>query len=139
MGYQNALLVNNKPFTLPSGEVKEFKSDSNFNNYSLNELASLISEAVFKADNYLDGGINALEIFVTKKTVIVENSTGLKKTQVLYDTMIEAIPTWNGNDESVELYEQYHVGYLNPEEITKEIKNKMEEVHARFEAKKPRF
>lgn len=40
MGYQNALLVNNKPFTLPSGEVKEFKSDSNFNNYSLNELAS---------------------------------------------------------------------------------------------------
>lgn len=137
MGYQNALLVNNKPFTLPSGEVKEFKSDSNFNNYSLNELASLISEAVFKADNYLDGGINALEIFVTKKTVIVENSTGLKKTQVLYDTMIEAIPTWNGNDESVELYEQYHVGYLNPEEITKEIKNKMEEVHARFEAKKP--
>lgn len=137
MGYQNALLVNNKPFSLPSGEVKEFKSDSNFNNYSLNELASLISEAVFKADNYLDGGINALEIFVTKKTVIVENSTGLKKTQVLYDTMIEAIPTWNGNDESVELYEQYHVGYLNPEEITKEIKNKMEEVHARFEAKKP--
>ena len=137
MGYQNALLVNNKPFTLPSGDVKEFKSDSNFNNYSLNELASLISEAVFKADNYLDGGINALEIFVTKKNVIVENSTGLKKTQVLYDTMIEAIPTWNGNDESVELYEQYHVGYLNPEEITKEIKNKMEEVHARFEAKKP--
>lgn len=38
--------------------------------------------------------------------------------------MIEAIPTWNGNDESVELYEQYHVGYLNPEEITKEIKIK---------------
>lgn len=137
MGYQNALLVNNKPFTLPKGDVKEFKSDSNFNNYSLNELASLISDAVFKADNYENGVINALEIFVTKKTVIVENSNGLKKTQVLYDTMIEAIPTWNGKNESVELYEQYHIGYLNPEEITKEIKNKMEEVHARFDAKRP--
>lgn len=79
MGYQNALLVNNKPFTLPSGEVKEFKSDSNFNNYSLNELASLISEAVFKADNYLDGGINALEIFVTKKPLLLKTQLDLKK------------------------------------------------------------
>lgn len=138
MGYQNALLVNNKPFKLAEGEINEYKSDSNFNDYSLNELAGLISEAVFKADTYKDGGINALEIFVTKKTITVENSNGLRKTELLYDTMIEAIPTWNGSDESVELYEQYHVGYLDPDDITNEIKNKMEEVHARFEAKKPK-
>lgn len=137
MGYQNALLVNNKPFILPGKEVNEYQSNSNFNNYSLNDLASLISEAVFKADAYDDGGINALEIFVTKKIVTVENSNGLKKTQVLYDTMIEAIPTWNGASESVELYEQYHIASLNLDEITAEIKEKMEEVRARFNAQKP--
>lgn len=132
-----AKLVSNEPFELPSKEVIDYPSDSNFENYSLEELAKLTEEAVYKADSYKDGSINALEIFITKSIKAVKNSNGLNKSEVTYDAMIEAIPTWNGERESVELYEQYHFNEFDSDMITSEIDDKMKAVKARYEAIKP--
>lgn len=132
-----AKLINNEYFELPKKEVKSYSSDSNFENYTLEDLAKLTSEAVYKADSYKDGSINALEIFITRNLKTVINSNGLNKSEVNYDAMIEAIPTWNGEKESVELYEQYHFNEFNPEKITNEIDDKMKSVKARYEAIKP--
>jgi PmbA protein len=51
--------------------------------------------------------------------------------------MIEAIPTWTENGESVELYEAYHFTDFNAEEITAEIDERMREVRDRQVAIKP--
>ena len=50
--------------------------------------------------------------------------------------MIEAIPTWNGERESVELYCQYHFNEFNSEKITEVIKDYLEQVKARYNAVK---
>ena len=132
-----AKLINNEAFELPKKEEASYLSDSNFENYSLEELAKMTEEAVYKADSYKDGSINALEIFITKIEKNVVNSNGLNKSQVTYDAMIEAIPTWNGKRESVELYEQYHFNEFDSEKITAEIDDKMKAVRARYDAIKP--
>lgn len=131
-----AKLVSNEVYTLPEKDCGFYPNDTNFNDYSLAELAKLTEEAVYKADSYKDGSINALEVFITKLEETIKNSNGLEKTQVLYDAMIEAIPTWNGKRESVELYEQYHFNSLDVDKITAEIDDKMQAVKARYEAVK---
>ena len=101
---KKASLAVNEPYALPCDEVFCGEADSNFKKYSTAELAASIAEAVFAADSYEDGSINALEVFLYRDTVTVKNSRGVDKTEVRYRAMVEAIPTWNGADESVELY-----------------------------------
>ena len=133
---EKAKLINNEVYTLPEKEVTNYPIESNFKDYSLEELAKLTQEAVFKAKELVKGDINALEIFVTKSTVSVLNSNGLSKEEVRYDCMIEAIPTWNGEKESVELYCQHHFNEFNSEKITAVIKDYLERVCARYNAVK---
>ncbi len=132
-----ALLINNKTYTLPAGETGAYEVESNFKDYEPTDLAALIAEAVFAADTLENAALNAAEIFINKHTETVQNSRGLCKTQTRYDAMVEAIPTFNGEEQSVELYEQYNFGSLNKAELTDEIAGKMAEVAARYKAVKP--
>ena len=133
---KKAAIIANQPYALPENESGEYVSSSNFVNYRPHELASLISKACFEADCVEGGSINALEIFVYKDTVTVKNSRGINKTQTKYRAMVEAIPTFNG-DESVELYEQYNFTEFEHELVVNEIATKMREVKDRYEAKAP--
>ena len=133
---KKASIIGNQAYSLPENEVGEYASVSNFANYKPHELASLISKACFEADNVEGGSINALEIFVYKDVVSVTNSRGIDKTQVKYRAMVEAIPTFNG-DESVELYEQYNFTEFEHNLVVEEIAKKMREVKDRYEAKAP--
>ena len=131
-----ANIIANQPYSLPENEQGEYVSDSNFANYKPCELASLISKACFEADCVEGGSINALEIFVYKDVISVKNSRGVDKTQVKYRAMVEAIPTFNG-EESVELYEQYNFTEFDHALLVEEIAKKMCEVRDRYEAKAP--
>ena len=133
---KKANIIANQPYSLPENEVGEYVSSSNFANYEPHKLASLISKACFEADNVEGGSINALEIFVYKDIVSVKNSRGIDKTQVKYRAMVEAIPTFNG-EESVELYEQYNFTEFDHTLVVEEIAKKMREVKDRYEAKAP--
>ena len=133
---KKASIIGNQAYSLPENEVGEYASVSNFANYKPHELASLISKACFEADCIEGGSINALEIFVYKDIVSVTNSRGIDKTQTKYRAMVEAIPTFNG-DESVELYEQYNFTEFDHNLVKEEIANKMHEVKDRYEAKAP--
>lgn len=133
---KKASIIGNQAYSLPENEVGEYTSASNFANYKPHELASLISKACFEADCIEGGSINALEIFVYKDIVSVTNSRGIDKTQTKYRAMVEAIPTFNG-DESVELYEQYNFTEFEHGLVVEEIANKMREVKDRYEAKAP--
>lgn len=133
---KKANIVGNQPYSIPENEQGEFVSKSNFASYRPHELASLIAEACFDADCVEGGSLNATEIFVYKDVISIINSRGVDKTQIKYRAMVEAIPTFNGN-ESVELYEQYNFTEFNRELVKGEIASKMTEVRDRYEAKPP--
>ena len=131
-----ALVISNPHYELPAAEVGEYAVESNFSMYTPVELASKVAEAVF-APTVEGASLNAVEIFINKYTEIVANSKGLKKTQVRYDAMVEAIPTFDGENESVELYEQHNFNNFDFDAIAEEIHGKLIEVKARCEAVKP--
>ncbi len=134
---QNALLINNAMYELPAGETGDYQLHSNFDEQPLPELADKIAQAVFGSNKLEGGSLNSVEVFVDRYLDTLVNSRGLHKTQQRYGAMVEAIPTFNGDRESVELYEQYNFSSLDLDALTAEISGKMAEVKARYEAVKP--
>ena len=134
---KRARLVKNSPYTLPSGGEEEYVIQSNFSEYEPIELAKTISRQVFASNEIENAAINALEVFVTKHCEEVINSCGINKRQIHYDAMVEAIPTFNSENGSVELYEQYNFSALDIPALREEISGKMAEVKARSEAVTP--
>ena len=134
-----ALLINNQYYDLPAAEEGEYAVESNFADYAPADLAATVSSAVFEANTVENASLNSVEVFINKHTETVLNSLGLNKTQVRYDAMAEAIPTYNGENMSVELYEQYNFGSLDITALREEIAGKMAEVKARYEAVKPDY
>ena len=136
---QKASLLNNKMYTLPENETGDYAVESNFSAYTLPELAGRIADAVFAANRVENADLNSVEVFVNRRRDTVVNSRGIHKTQVRYDAMVEAIPTYNGETESVELYQQYNFSSFCAETVQKEIAEQLREVTARAAAVKPDF
>ena len=134
---QNAKIINNPDYQLPAGQTGDYELPSNFTGKTLQQLADEIAQLVFKANTMPGGSLNAMEVFVNHYTDTVANSRGLHKTQHRYDAMVEAIPTFNGSEQSVELYEQYNFSSLDSRALLAEIAEKMDAVKARYEAVKP--
>ncbi len=134
---EKALLINNRSYDLPGAETGSFAVDSNFADYEPADLAATISKAVFAANTMENADLNSVEVFINKHTEQVQNSRGLDKTQTRYSAMVEAIPTYNGEAQSVELYEQYNFNRLDETAVTRRIAETLEEVKARYEAKLP--
>ena len=134
---EKALLIHNRHYDLPGEETGVFAVESNFADYVPADLAATIAGAVFAADEMENAALNSVEIFINKYTERVCNSRGLDKTQTRYGAMVEAIPTYNGETQSVELYEQYNFNTLDEAAITLRIREKLEEVKARYGAKAP--
>ena len=136
---EKALLLNNKMYQLPENETGEFAVESNFSADTLPQLSAKIAEAVFSANTLKNADLNSVEIFVNRRTDTVCNSRGIHKTQVRYDAMVEAIPTYNGEAQSVELYQQYNFSAFDAGTVANEIAEKLQEVKARAAAVKPDF
>lgn len=134
---QQALLICNQPYELPADEVGEYTVASNFSDFRPDTLAAMVANTVFDANRIEHGSLNAVEVFINRHYETVQNSRGLHKSQVRYDAMVEAIPTYNGDKESVELYEQYNFSAWDEETLYQEIADKMADVKARYEAVKP--
>jgi len=132
-----ARLVKNAPYTLPADEEESYIIESNFSEYEPVELAKTIANEVFASNETENAAINSLEVFVTKHREEIINSASISKSQVHYDAMVEAIPTFNGESQSVELYEQYNFSILDLPALREEIAEKMAEVKARCEALTP--
>lgn len=136
-GAKKAAVIDNPAYELPAEGKGFFGCDSNLANVSPAELAAKIADAVFGANGYEDGSINALEIFLYRDEVSVINSRGTDKTEIRWHAMIEAIPTWNTDGESVEIYEDHRFTEFDAEALAEEIDGKMREVRDRCFAKKP--
>jgi len=134
---EKALLIENKGYSLPEKEPGNLEVESNFAGHSLPELAKTIAENVFAANDLAHADLNSVEVFVNRYTDHVINSRGIDKIQERYSAMVEAIPTYNGETQSVELYQQYNFSHFSPENIRAEISAKLQEVKDRYHAVKP--
>lgn len=132
-----AELINNKPYSLPENQTGEHTVESNFDDYTPEDLAAVIANTVFDANKLPNGSLNSVEVFVNRHHETVCNSRGLRKQQVRYDAMVEAIPTYNGDNQSVELYEQYNFSSLYENALRREIGEMMTAVKARYDSQKP--
>ncbi len=132
-----ASLVNNKPYELPGKGELTAELPTNLDGYEPKTLGRMIADAVYDADDTEGGSINALEIFIYRDTTRVVNSRGVDKKQTVNRVMIEAIPTFTDEKQSVELYEDYRFTVFDKEKITAEIREKMKEVADRYRAEKP--
>lgn len=132
-----ARLVKNKPYKIVDGKTMSYEIPSNMKSVEPSVLAKEIAETVFEVKYYKFGSLNAVEIFVYKTEEEIINSRGIDKTQVSWRAMIEAIPTWTENGESVELYECYRFTDFSKEGVTAEIDRRMQEVKDRQIAQKP--
>ena len=63
-----ALLINNQTFALPEAETGSFTVESNFASYDPADLAAMISNAVFRANDVENAALNSVEIFINKHT-----------------------------------------------------------------------
>ena len=134
---QKARLIQNQRYDLPGRETGRFSVHTNFEDRDPAEMAAAIAKAVFEANTVENASLNAVEIFINKYSERVINSRGLDKTQIRYDAMVEVIPTYNGEQLSVELYEQCNFNFLDTETLASRIAGKMAEVKARYEAVTP--
>lgn len=128
--------INNKNFDINKKIESKDSISSNFVNYDPLELAELISDISFDESNKSESKINALEIFISKYKERIINSNGLDREVIKYGAMVEAIPTYDYNDDSVELYEQYNFNNFDENIFRKEISGKLKEVELRYNAKK---
>ncbi len=134
---KQAELVFDEAYVLPDNETCNVELESNIASDAPEAVAAKIAETVYGANPYEDCDINALEIFIVKEAMRVINSRGIDKKQVRHSVHIEAIPTCNGKDTSVELFEAYDMSELDIEWLSAEIKARIDDVRARLVAKKP--
>ena len=87
----------------------------------LNDIASNVAKAVFKADVYKDGWINSTEIFVSKFSNEFINSNGVKHKADSFKIEVECIPTWSNKKEEFELYKFYESNKIDYKGITGQI------------------
>jgi len=74
---------------------------------------------------------NALELFLTTSTLRTLNSRGVDLTKTLHQLEIEAIPSFDGEKQKVELYRHFVYPSLDWKQIRRDAATALEEVAAR--------
>ena len=132
-----ALLIFDEQYTLPEKGLLKFGNASVEDGFAQAEKAYF---AVMKAVDRMRGegcAVNAVEIFVNRKSVRILNSNGLDKESAGGEIMIECIPTCNGKEQSVELYRALHYEKIDEKLIENDVYAALCDVKARLDAQKP--
>lgn len=128
----NALNVFNQPYELVKDEVASFDAEA----LDLKELASRLAKYIFDVKGSHGAKLNATEIFINRISKRVVNSSNVDKKSTFYKYMIETIPTFDLEKESVEIYSQKNFSSFTEDEIKEYIKEQLFEVEARSKASK---
>lgn len=134
---RRARLVFDEPYDLPTGGTEVYEDDGALTKLPPEQIGADIAEAVFGAPAPEGAAVNALEIFVKDSAVRVMNSRGIDKTRHKRTASLEYIPTYNGKDGSVELYQFDTLAVLDTEALRASVSEHMADVAARMEAKAP--
>lgn len=117
--YAKAKSAKNNYYPLAKKTKNVVEKDSK--KLDLNDIASNVAKAVFKADVYKDGWINSTEIFVSTITNEFVNSNGISHSASSFKIEVECVPTWSNKKEEFELYKFYETSAINYKTITEEV------------------
>lgn len=130
-----AMFAMNPYYDIPSKEETVIKpSSSNLKDRPFSEIIEEVVDAVFQADVFENGYLSATEFFLYENTVHIVNSRGVDLTGTTYSGNVELIPSWEKEDEEVEIYHMMKFESLNTEEITREVDEQLRMAEARFNA-----
>lgn len=103
-------------------KIQQPNIESNFSSKDISEWLPKLTEAIFKKDNYKNGSINSVEIFLNKIHTRIINSEGVDVNFNKYKGEIEFIVNWKeNNSEEVELYKHISFSDFNQKMIEEKI------------------
>ncbi len=130
-----ASFVKNEAFELaqPSDEAAA-PLENSLSTDSLTHWMPKFAQAVYKYDTHEAGGINSSEIFLNKGSRRILTSEGIDVSFENYSAMIEVVADWNDGAEPVELFFLANFGGYQPEVISGNIGELIEESRERAHA-----
>lgn len=130
----SASFVNNKSYELVKGEKKRSFTSSKIANEPF-EALNKVAE-VFIEKHTPNCRFNALELFYDQITTTLVNSLGVNYKKTEEEIKVEAIPSFDGDNDKVELYKFYNYDKLDFEKISNDAKIALDDVKSRYEARK---
>lgn len=119
--------VKNEYYPLPKPSNVEITTiKSRFSEKPLSQFMQLLTKAVYKVDNFANGGINSTEVFLNKINTRIVNSEGIDVAFEKYAGEIELITDWKEENEEIELYKDIKFSEPDFEKITMEVSNMLE-------------
>jgi PmbA protein len=109
------------PLVEPRGEYKHPAAGS-FSGMNASEYMNKIVKAIYKYDDFQNGGINSCEIFLNRVYTHVVNSEGVDADYEHYSCQVELITTWKEGGEEAELYKWLEYSEFNPDKLSEEVR-----------------
>ncbi|MFA6781108.1 MAG: metallopeptidase TldD-related protein [Bacilli bacterium] len=128
-----ASLIKNKRYDLVPGTKKRSWKQQSFG-YEPLVLLDKIAD-VFFAETKSNLRFNSLELFHSKITLHVVSSKGVDYKKTMHRMNIEAIPSFDGKDNKVELYRYLTYNKVDFDIFKNDAKTALQDVTSRYEAK----
>lgn len=128
----SASLVKNKYFELVQGdEPRTWEDETTVRNpfNTLDQIANVFFNVSTKERKF-----NSLELFYNVQTTLILNSKGVDYTKTLNTIEVEAIPSYDGEKQKVEIYKYYRYKQVDLDHIQKDALDALDEVEARYRA-----
>ena len=121
---------------------KEFEKKKNFKEKPISEkpleLLDNIAFLFFKESNDVVK-FNAFEAFYKETSIHIINSKGVDLKKTLYSIMVEAIPSYNGENQKVEVYKSYNYSIYDENKIESDAKEAVSDATSRYFAQTINF
>jgi PmbA protein len=132
----SASFVKNPFYELVSkSDQKVKKLSSNFSDKDISEFLPELIDAMYKHDNYNEGGINSGEIFITKSVKRFVSSTGIDEVSTSFAAQMEIVTDWDEEGkEAVEMFTVLDFSEFDKEHIEAQIKDAIENTISRAKA-----
>ncbi|TAH63449.1 MAG: TldD/PmbA family protein [Gottschalkiaceae bacterium] len=108
------------PLVKPKVEIQPIM-ENKFTKSSLSSWMPMLTDEIFRSDNYTNGWINSAELFLNKIYTRILNSEGLEVSYETYRGELEFITNWKEKEEEVELYKDLIFSNYDEELITKSV------------------
>jgi len=119
-----ASLVKNKYYPLVEAtNIKQPSVKNKLEEAPISEWVPKVIEAIYNSDNYEDGCINSVELFLEKISKNIVNSEGVNVSFDNYKGQIELITNWKETEEEIELYKYIEFSDFDRQYIDDSVNN----------------
>ena len=128
----SAGLATNKPFEIVKGERSRTWSETLLTDNPL-EAIDKIASIYFNLSS-TNRKFNSLELFYKIQDIRLINSQGVDYTKTLNSVEIEAVPTYDGHKQKVEIYKYFRYKKIDHEQIKTDALDALNDVESRYNA-----